>query len=173
MSDVSARLPAGVLVIHKYHGEGRIIALDAPFYVVRFKDQTVRVPFEYQEMHLAKGSDPQLEQLKFAISEVLNDFGAVQPEDELAKRWSGGELVLVPGNKETQEKRIPLDAFFKKVIGVREKLRVLEQKLNNHPKLSSEDKVELQGYVTRCYGSLTTFNVLFSDRGEPFKGSGE
>jgi hypothetical protein len=60
--------------------------------------------------------------------------------------------------------------FFKKLIGVREKLRVLEQKINNHPTLASEEKIELEGYITRCYGSLTTFNVLFAAKESQFHG---
>jgi len=79
---------------------------------------------------------------------------------------------LLPGNDEVQEKEIPIEAFFKKIIGVREKLRVLEQKINNNKNLSGEEKLELQGYITRCYGSLTTFNVLFASRDSQFKGSG-
>jgi hypothetical protein len=65
-----------------------------------------------------------------------------------------------------------MEAFFKKVIGVREKLRVLEQKINNHPSLSPEEKLDLAGYVTRCYGSLTTFNVLFATRASHFTSGG-
>jgi hypothetical protein len=70
-----------------------------------------------------------------------------------------------------QEKRIPIDALFHKVVMVRDKLRVLEQKINAHPKLSTDEKVQMQQYVTGCYGSLTTFNVLFADRDDQFVGS--
>ena len=137
---------------------------------MKFKEDTIRVPFDYKEMAAASNMDPQLEQLMFALREVLDDFGVVEPDRELGRRWQGGELVLVPGKKDTQEKRLPLESFFKKIVGVREKLRVLEQKINNHPALSSEDRLELQGYITRCYGSLTSFNALFSEEGTPFKG---
>ena len=86
------------------------------------------------------------------------------------QRWVGGTLKLVPGKDETQVKDVPIEVFLKKLIGVRDKLRVLEQKLNSHPSLSPEEKLELQGYITRCYGSLTTFNVLFSAKGSQFEG---
>ena len=88
----------------------------------------------------------------------------------MADRWTGGEVVLKPGNEETQEKRIPLDTFFHKIVMVRDKLRVLEQKVNGHKRLSDEDKVQLQQYITGCYGSLTTFNVLFRDKDDGFTG---
>ena len=92
---------------------------------------------------------------------------------ELGKRWVGGTLKLVPGKDETQAKDVPIEVFLKKLIGVRDRLRVLEQKLNSHPSLTPEEKLDLQGYITRCYGSLTTFNVLFSNRASWFVGQGE
>lgn len=88
----------------------------------------------------------------------------------LGARWQGGEVVLKPGREGTQEKRIPLDQFFHKIVMVRDKLRVLEQKVNGHSGLSAEDKVQLQAYITGCYGSLTTFNVLFADKDDQFTG---
>ncbi len=89
----------------------------------------------------------------------------------LADRWSGGELLLKPGRPGTQEKAIPIEVFFRKIIGVRERLRVLEQRINNHPKLNDEDRLQLQDYITRIYGSLTTFNLLFADPTDRFLGS--
>jgi hypothetical protein len=91
---------------------------------------------------------------------------------EIAERWSGGQLVLKPGKSGTQEKTVPIESFFRKIIAVREKLRILEQRINAHPKLSDEDRLALQDYVTRAYGSLTTFNVLFADPADRFVGSG-
>ena len=92
---------------------------------------------------------------------------------ELGNRWEGGEIIIKPGKAGTAEKRVPLDAFFHKIVMVRDKLRVLEQKLNSHPDLSDADKVQLQAYITGCYGSLTTFNVLFADRKDWFVGAGK
>jgi hypothetical protein len=92
---------------------------------------------------------------------------------ELGGRWEGGELILKPGKPGMQDKRIPVDAFFHKIVMVRDKLRVLEQKINGHPGLSDADKVGLQSYITGCYGSLTTFNVLFGRRDDWFVGAGK
>lgn len=89
----------------------------------------------------------------------------------MAPKYDGGTLVLKPANSSLQEKEIPIDVFFKKITSVREKLRVLEQKLNNHPNLTETEKAEFQGYITRAYGSLTTFNVLFKDEEDKFVGS--
>jgi hypothetical protein len=91
-------------------------------------------------------------------------------EVELAGKWEGGEIILKPAKEGMQEKRIPIDALFHKVVMIRDKLRVLEQKINGNPKLGAEDKMQLQQYVTGCYGSLTTFNVLFADREDQFVG---
>ena len=84
------------------------------------------------------------------------------------RRWSGGELVMKPGRDDTQSKEIPLETFFHKIVMVRDKLRVLEAKINGNSQLGEQDKVELQGYISKCYGSLTTFNVLFQDKEDQF-----
>lgn len=93
-------------------------------------------------------------------------------EVEMAGRWDRGELTLKPGRPDLQEKVIPIDAFFHKIVMLRDRLRVLEQKINSHPKLTDEDKIEMQQYITRIYGSLTTFNVLFQHRDDQFAGEG-
>ena len=88
----------------------------------------------------------------------------------LGQRWEGGEVILKPGKEGTQEKRIPIDSLFNKVVMIRDKLRVLEQKINANAKLTNEEKVQMQQYITGCYGSLTTFNVLFADKRDQFVG---
>lgn len=88
-----------------------------------------------------------------------------------AEKWRGGELVLKPGKPGVQDKSVPIDTFFHKVVMLRNRLRVLEQKINAS-KLPDDEKVDLQSYITGCYGSLTTFNVLFADEADKFKGGG-
>jgi hypothetical protein len=88
-----------------------------------------------------------------------------------AERWRGGELVLRPGKPGLQEKSWPIDSFFHKVVMIRNRLRTLEQQVNAS-ELPDDAKVRLQSYVTACYGSLTSFNVLFADEDDQFRGSG-
>jgi hypothetical protein len=111
------------------------------------------------------------EELKALIREAMDEERG-GGEAALAPKWEGGMILLKPGDPALQAKELPLDALLHKVIMIRDKLRVLEQKLNAHPKLSDAEKVDLQAYITGCYGSLTTFNVLFRDRGDGFVGSG-
>ena len=94
-------------------------------------------------------------------------------EVPLAPKWEGGVVKLIPANPQLQAKEIPIDGLFHKVVMVRDRLRSLEQKVNAHPKLTDAEKVELQAYVTRCYGSLTTFNVLFKEKADQFVGQKE
>lgn len=110
--------------------------------------------------------------VKAALREVLEEeigFGRYP----LARKWEGGTLVMKPADDAVQGKEVPLETFFKKIVAVREKLRVLEQKINNHPKLDYEDKLELHQQIARAYGSLTTFNILFRDEDDKFVGSRE
>ncbi len=112
-------------------------------------------------------TDMTREELVEAIREALRDEAT---EVRLAPRWEGGTVVLKPGDAQTQPKEFPLESLFHKIVMIRDRLRVLEQKINAHDKLSDAEKVEMQQYVTRCYGTLTTFNVLFRDERQKFVG---
>ncbi len=107
------------------------------------------------------------EEFAQAIREALREDAA---PIKLAPRWEGGTVVLKPGDPATQSKEIPLDGLFHKIVMIRDRLRVLEQRINGHEKLTDAEKVEMQQYVTRCYGSLTTFNLLFRDERDRFVG---
>lgn len=109
------------------------------------------------------------EEFRRVLSQAIREELGVRPV-ELAAKWAGGEIVLKPGKEGLQDKRIPIDALFHKVVMVRDRLRVLEQRINGHPKLGDDEKVQMQQYVTACYGSLTTFNVLFAERDDQFVG---
>lgn len=110
------------------------------------------------------------EELKRVVREVLEDEAGYGTAP-IAERWTGGKLVIKPRDESLQSKEIPLDTFFHKIVMVRDKLRVLEQKLNASTTLSEADKVDLQQYITKVYGSLTTFNALFRFKEDHFVGS--
>ncbi len=107
------------------------------------------------------------EEFAQAIREALRDES--QPVS-LAPKWEGGMMVLKPRDAQLQSKEVPLDHLFHKIVMIRDRLRVLEQKINASEKLTDAEKVDMQTYVTRCYGSLTTFNVLFRDERDRFVG---
>jgi hypothetical protein len=164
----------GSLVSHPEYGVGRVLGYEGPAYVLLFKGgQSRRVAFTHPGLRpVTLQGDPALDRIKQAVGELLGEHGWLDAELELGARWAGGRMDLIPGKEGTQNKSIPIEDFFKKIIGVREKLRVLEQKINNHPALSPEEKLDLEGYITRCYGSLTTFNTLFAGKESYFRGSG-
>ncbi len=112
-------------------------------------------------------TDMTREEFAQAIREALRDDSAPV---KLAPRWEGGTVVLKPGDPASQPKEIPLDSLLHKIVMIRDRLRVLEQRINAHDKLSDAEKVEMQQYITRCYGSLTTFNILFREEHDRFVG---
>lgn len=127
-------------------------------------DRPVRAPLP-QEIDI----DMDIDDFRQVLREVLHEelgLGDV----EMGDRWRGGEVVLKPGKDDTQDKSVPIDVLFKKIVGIRDKLRVLEQKINSSKSLADDEKLQLQHYVTGCYGSLTTFNVLFKHKEDQFKG---
>lgn len=104
--------------------------------------------------------DMDIDDFRRVLREVLQEELGIG-EVEMLDRWRGGEVVIKPGREGTADKVIPIDALFKKIVGIRDKLRVLEQKVNGNKTLTEQDKIQLQQYITGCYGSLTTFNSLF------------
>jgi hypothetical protein len=108
--------------------------------------------------------------LELLLRRVLREEMGLTPVAP-AERWRGGELVLRPGKPGLQEKKWPIETFFHKVVMIRNRLRALEQQVNAS-EMPEDQKVKLQGYVTACYGTLTSFNVLFADEEDHFRGAG-
>lgn len=109
----------------------------------------------------------ELEKSLLKILRLWNDTQEVVP---IGERWTGGMMLLQPKDLSQKPKEVPIEIFFHKIVMLRDRLRVLEQQLNAHKKLSDEEKVNLQQYITRIYGSLTTFNVLFKNKEQWFYG---
>jgi hypothetical protein len=108
--------------------------------------------------------------VRTAVRDELARAGEGEPV-EMAGRWQGGKIQIWPRDPGGAAKELAIDDLFHKIVMIRDRLRVLEQKLNGHGKLTDEEKVDLQQYITRCYGSLTTFNLLFRNREDQFSGA--
>jgi hypothetical protein len=154
------RRPARATTPVVVHRGGAALPIGAP--ALRGVAATAELPDLPEEL-----TDMTRDEFVQAIREALRDEAG---EVRLAQKWEGGTVVLKPGDPGTQPKEIPLDALLHKVVMIRDRLRVLEQKINAHEKLSDAEKVDMQQYVTRCYGSLTTFNLLFRDERDKFVG---
>ena len=171
-------LTIGLKIRHPQYGVGMVKALNERTAEIRFDDGTRTIE---PDMSGVTPDDPivsvsglamPLKQfVESTVQGTLDQLGLGKPEaaiENLGARWQGGKLVLHPADATLQTKEVPLEIFFHKVVGVRNQLRVLEQKINAHEKLTDGEKVEMQQYITRCYGSLTTFNVLFKNKEDQF-----
>jgi len=176
----STNVKVGTRVEHPRYGEGIVSRISLAAYEIFFEQGgKIEILKSNSDLTILEiPADGQIDpvsanDLKKAISMVLDDYGLLPPMVELGAKWEGGSVILKPGSDSLQPKEIPMDTFFKKIIMVRDRLRVLEQNVNSHKSLSEEEKVHLQQYITKAYGSLTTFNVLFAEKEDYFVGSGK
>lgn len=172
-------LHIGMKVKHPAYGVGTIAGITEHTTEIRFSDGATRT-VSPQESSLqpaeptatVEGLDIPLNRfIRRTVDAVVDSLGLERPESVvklLGSRWNGGRMVIHPADPSLQTKDVPLETFFHKIVMVRNQLRVLEQKINSHDGLNDGEKVELQQYITRCYGSMTTFNVLFKDKEEQF-----
>jgi hypothetical protein len=176
-------LHIGMRVRHPQHGTGTVESLTRQTADVRFLDGLKTVSPALSDLQPAEpratlsGVEVPLEQLlREVVETTVTALGVERPGldvEGLGARWHGGRLVLHPADPALQTKEVPLEVFFHKIVMMRNQLRVLEQKINSHEKLTDGEKVELQQYISRCYGSMTTFNVLFRDKADHFGGKPE
>jgi hypothetical protein len=168
-------LGVGSRVKHPQFGKGVIIQIRSDAYEISFIDIGIRLinrnfeGFEIIEVVETNSDLVTYEKLEKSLIRVLRQFSDVQETVPMGGKWTGGKIVMVPGDKNLKEKEVPIDMFFHKIVMVRDRVRVLEQKINAST-FTDEEKVELQQYITRIYGSLTTFNVLFKDKEDQFVG---
>jgi hypothetical protein len=180
-TEIEKELTVGTQVEHERYGTGFIYRTSLTNYEVIFErggKMTLSKTTALNELNiLEEAPAPEdnkqlsLAEVEQALSYILDKYNGLEHEVDMGERWNGGTLILQPAN-DSQAKEIPLETFFHKIVMVRDRLRVLEQNINSHKKLSDEDKVELQQYISRVYGSLTTFNVLFKDKNDYFVGAG-
>ncbi len=177
-------LGIGAKITHPAYGEGVVFGMDDHRYRIYFREHGEKElgkaydGFQLIEAAPAITSTVELEDVVSAVKNVFDMYYEVTEIVELGDRWEGGVLLLQPEDTSLKAKEIPMENFFHKIVMLRDRLRVMEQKLNAHPKLTDAEKVEMQQYITRIYGSLTTFNVLFKSKkdwfvGESSKGGSE
>jgi hypothetical protein len=174
-------LQVGMAVKHPGYGDGVVKTIGEHTAEILFPDGRKTVEPESSELQPAEaqiaitGLDLSLRGfVEQVVGRVISDLGLEKPDaevDKLALRWHRGKLVLHPSDPALQTKEVPLEVFFHKIVMMRNNFRVLEQKINANDKLTDAEKVELQQYVTRCYGSLTTFNLLFRNKEDQFGGA--
>jgi hypothetical protein len=169
-------LGIGSRVEHPDFGKGVVIQVYNDNYEITFLDygiKTIAKTFDKLTTLDYKSSEQDLlsfNKVEQVLRKLLLSISDIQHPIGLADKWKGGHLVLKPGSENLQEKTIPIDTFFHKIVMVRDRLRVMEQRINASKGLSDAEKVDLQQYITRIYGSLTTFNILFADKEDHFIG---
>ncbi|HTJ11039.1 MAG TPA: hypothetical protein VL547_03410 [Dinghuibacter sp.] len=170
------KLGIGTRLQHSHYGPGVIVGVRYATYLISF--------FNHGVKEVDKG-DAKLEEIipenvteeiethsdvERSLLKILRQWSNPDEIVPLGDRWTGGTLVIQPKDAGQKPKEIPIDVFFHKIVMTRDRLRVLEQQINAHKALTDEDKVNLQQYITRIYGSLTTFNVLFRNKEHWFVG---
>jgi hypothetical protein len=171
-------LSVGSRVDHPRYGEGIVSKNNLTAYEIFFEhggkmeitkrntDLTILTKNEE-----APKSGISITEIEKVMSYVLDKYASLNEVVPLGEKWVGGTMLLQPANQSLQPKEIPVEVFFHKIVMLRDRLRVLEQNINSHSVLTDEEKVDLQQYITRIYGSLTTFNILFNDKEHYFVGA--
>lgn len=169
-------LGIGTRLQHTQYGPGVIVGVRYATYLISFINHGMKeidktdnkldeiIPENVTE-EIETHSD-----IEKSLLKILRLWGGISEIVPLGDRWLKGMMILQPADKSLKPKEIPIEDFFHKVVMLRDRLRVLEQNINSSKTLSDEEKVNVQQYITRCYGSLTTFNVLFKNKEQWFVG---
>lgn len=168
-------LGVGSRVKHPQFGKGVIVQIRSDAYEITFIEHGTRqIMRDYESLEVIEAVETPsdlatYEKIEKSLIRVLRRYSDLQETVSMGQKWTGGKLIMFPGDASLKEKEVPIETFFHKIVMVRDRLRVLEQKVNTS-NMSDEEKVELQQYITRIYGSLTTFNVLFKNKEDYFIG---
>jgi len=167
-------LGIGSRVKHPAFGDGVIVFLDVAAYRVCFIQHGIKhVGKNFDNWEIIEAITPEgsvsFDEAEKSLIKILSAWADITEVVELGDKWKGGKLILEPENREMKSKEIPIEFFFHKIVMIRDRLRVMEQRINSS-KLDDEEKINLQQYITRIYGSLTSFNVLFKYKEHQFTG---
>lgn len=168
-------LGIGSRIDHPTHGVGVVTNVTSELYWVTFikgglETITVDDTFEIIEAVEDEVDTVSFYEVEKSLREILKRYSDISEVVPIADKWKGGTMTLRPKDTNLSSKDIPIDTFFHKIVMVRDRIRVMEQKINSSKTLDDQDKIDLQQYITRIYGSLTTFNVLFKNSTQNFKG---
>ena len=169
-------LGIGTRLQHTHHGPGVIVGIRYATYLISFINHGIKEVDKTDsnlEEIIPENVTEEIEthsEIERSLSKILRLWNGISEIVSLGDKWKNGMMLLQPADKTQKPKEIPIDVFFHKIVMLRDRLRVLEQNINAHKQLSDEDKVNLQQYITRIYGSLTTFNVLFKNKEHWFVG---
>lgn len=169
-------LGIGTRLQHTQFGPGVIVAVRYATYLISFINHGIKeidkTDSSLDEI-IAENVTAEVETVSAvekSLLKILRQWSDVTEIVPIGDKWIGGTMLLQTADKTLKPKEIPIDDFFHKIVMLRDRLRVLEQNINSNKKLSDEEKVSIQQYITRCYGSLTTFNVLFKNKEQWFVG---
>jgi len=168
-------LGVGSRVKHPQFGKGVIVQIRSDAYEIGFIEHGVRqIMRDYEGLEVIDAIETPsdlatYEKIEKSLVRVLRRFSDIQETVPLGQKWTGGRMVLYPGDITLKEKEVPIETFFHKIVMIRDRVRVMEQRINGS-NLTDEEKVDLEQYITRIYGSLTTFNVLFKNKEDQFTG---
>ena len=170
-------LGIGSRIKHNEFGVGVVTNVSAKQYWVTFIEnglETIDVDDDFEVIDVVEGEVDTVSfyEVEEIFKKLLNKYSDISEIIPLADKWKGGTIKLIPKDTDLSSKEIPIDTFFHKIVMVRDRVRVMEQKINSSKILEDQDKIDLQQYITRIYGSLTTFNVLFKNNTQNFKGAG-
>ncbi len=160
---------------HPRYGEGILAGENASQWRVSFFGKGVVEVSKDEEIVWLERVQPAEEMidpydLRYTLKKLLEEYSDISEPVLMGERWKKGMLIVQPADRSLKPKEIPVETFFHKIVMLRDRLRVLEQKINSHKVLEDSEKVEMQQYITRIYGSLTTFNVLFRFATDHFVG---
>ncbi|MBO0323120.1 hypothetical protein J0X14_12500 [Muricauda sp. CAU 1633] len=167
-------LGIGSRIDHPEYGKGVVTNVSSKHYWVTFLENGLETIDLDAEFEVIEAVEDEVDSVSFfdverSLVKILEKWSDTHEKVAIADKWKGGKLILDPGDA-TQSKEMPIDTFFHKIVMVRDRIRVMEQKINSSTNLDDQEKIDLQQYITRIYGSLTSFNVLFKNKSDHFVG---